>query len=427
MGFRTDVVVIGGGQAGLAMSYCLTAEGIDHVVLERGRLAERWRSERWDSLRLLTPNWQTRLPGFQYDGPDPDGFMTSADVVSFFERYARRFSPPVESQTSVTSVWRNDEGFRVATSNGEWRARAVVIATGDCDTPLIPRMSGRVSPGILQIAPSRYRRPEMLPDGGVLIVGASSTGIQLADELSAAGRDVVIAAGHHTRMPRRYRGRDIMWWLDRAGFMDTAAEDVEELELSRNQPSLQLVGRPDHASLDLSVLRDRGVRVAGRLVDVDGSRAVFADDLVSTTVASDVKLAALLARLDAAAERAHFDGEVSQPEPFAPIWTRFTTADTSLNLAAEGIRTVIWAVGYRRIYNWLDVPVLDGRGEIQHDGGVTAHPGLYVIGLRFLRRRNSTFIDGVGKDALFLSNHVAQYLDGTDRQLTAPMLAQVGA
>ena len=161
MGFRTDVVVIGGGQAGLAMSYCLTIKGIDHVVLERGRLAERWRSERWDSLRLLTPNWQTRLPGFHYDGADPDGFMTAGDVVNFFERYARSFSPPVESQTSVTNVWQSDGGLRVATSNGEWRARAVVIATGDCDMPVIPRISARLDPGILQLAPSRYRRPDM--------------------------------------------------------------------------------------------------------------------------------------------------------------------------------------------------------------------------------------------------------------------------
>jgi putative flavoprotein involved in K+ transport len=409
------------------MSYCLSTRGIDHVVLERGRLAERWRSERWDSLRLLTPNWQTRLPGFQYDGPDPDGFMASGDVVDFLERYARSFSPPLESQTSVTSVWQNGEGFQVATSNGDWRARAVVIATGDCDVPMIPRMSGRLSPGILQIAPSRYRRPEMLPDGGVLVVGASSTGIQLADELSASGRDVIIAAGHHTRMPRQYRGRDIMWWLDRAGLMDASTNEVHELELSRNQPSLQLVGRPDHASLDLSVLRDRGVRVTGRLVDFDASRARFADDLLSTTVASDVKLAALLTRLDAAAERPDFGFTVSEPTPFVPIWPRFTTADTSVDLAAENIRTVIWAVGYRRIYNWLDVPVLDAHGEILHDGGVTPHPGLYVIGLRFLRRRNSTFIDGVGKDAVVLSDHVAAYLDRTDQQTTMPMLAQAGA
>ena len=409
------------------MSHCLSGRGIDHVVLERGRLAERWRSERWDSLRLLTPNWQTRLPGFQYDGPDPDGFMTAGDVVSFFERYARSFSPPVESQTSVTSVWQNGDGFHVATSNGEWRARAVVIATGDCDMPMIPRMSGRVAPGILQMAPSRYRRPEMLPDGGVLIVGASATGIQLADELRASGRDVIIAAGHHTRMPRRYRGRDIMWWLDHAGFMDTSATDVEELELSRKQPSLQLAGRPDHASLDLSVLHDRGVRVTGRLVDFDGTRARFADDLLSTTVGSDVKLAALLARFDAAAERPDFGFAVSGPEPFVPIWMRFTNKDASVDLAAEGIRTVIWAVGYRRVYNWLDVPILDARGEIQHDGGVTTQPGLYVIGLRFLRRRNSTFIDGVGKDAVFLADHVAHYLDRNDQQVTPTVLAEVGA
>ncbi len=408
------------------MSYCLSRRGIDHVVLERGRLAERWRSERWDSLRLLTPNWQTRLPGFQYDGPDPDGFMTSADAVSFFESYARSFSPPLESETSVSSVSQNSEGFRVVTTTGAWRARAVVMATGDCDTPVIPRMSARLLPGILQLAPSRYRRPGMLPDGGVLIVGASSTGIQLADELSASGRHVIIAAGHHTRMPRRYRGRDIMWWLDRAGFMDTPTKDVEELELSRHQPSLQLVGRPDHGALDLAVLQDRGVRVTGRLVDFDGSRAVFADDLLSTTVAADVKLAALLGRLDAVVERPGFTDAVSGPETFVPVWTRFTSADASADLLAEGIRTVIWAVGYRRLYNWLDVPVLDARGEIRHDGGVTACPGLYVIGLRFLRRRNSTFIDGVGKDAMVLSDHVAEYLDRSERMSTASVLAEAG-
>jgi putative flavoprotein involved in K+ transport len=259
----------------------------------------------------------------------------------------------------------------------------------------------------------------MLPDGGVLIVGASATGIQLADELNASGREVIIAAGHHTRMPRQYRGRDIMWWLDRAGLMDTPTTDVEELERSRQQPSLQLVGRTDHASLDLSVLKDRGVRVTGRLVDFDGSHAVFADDLLSTTVASDVKLAALLSRLDAAAKRPDFGFTVAEAAPFVPVWPHFTTADAGVDLAAQGIRTVIWAVGYRRLYNWLDVPVLDAHGEIRHEGGVTPQPGLYVLGLRFLRRRNSTFIDGVGKDATELADHLAGYLDGVDSR--APM------
>ena len=326
----------------------------------------------------------------------------------------------------MTNVWQSDGGLRVATSNGEWRARAVVIATGDCDMPVIPRISARLDPGILQLAPSRYRRPDMLPDGGVLIVGASSTGIQLADEISASGRRVIIATGHHTRMPRTYRGRDIMWWLDRAGFMDTSTKDVEELELSRHQPSLQLVGRSDRASLDLSVLQDRGVKVTGRLVDFDGARARFADDLLSTTVGADVKLAALLARLDAVAERPDFGFAVAEPEPFVPIWMRFATADTSVDLAAEGIHTVIWAVGYRRLYNWLDLPVLDARGEIRHESGVTQHPGLYAIGLRFLQRRNSTFIDGVGKDAAVLADHIAGYLDGWRTGLTTETLT-IGA
>jgi putative flavoprotein involved in K+ transport len=412
---RIEAVVIGGGQAGLAMSRCLSERGVDHVVFERGRVAERWRSERWDSLRLLTPNWQTRLPGFAYRGDDPDGFMRASEVTAFLEEYARLVRVPVETQTTVTRVASTPDGFAVSTDRCQWAARTVVIATGDSDVPFVPQLAGALPAAIAQVVPSAYRRPSQLPEGGVLVVGASSSGIQIADELSRAGRAVTIAVGGHTRVPRRYRGRDVMWWLEQAGFMSEPAGHVHDLARSRRQPSLQLVGRPDHESLDLTVLQDRGVRITGRVVGIDGTNVALADDLVATTAASDAKLAMLLARLDEFAVRSGVSAEVAPPEPFVPTWTRFVDAPTAIDLHADGIRSVVWAVGYRRRYPWLSVPVLDGHGEVLHDGGVTPYPGLYILGLRFLRRRNSSFIDGVGHDAAALTEHLWRYLRWRER------------
>jgi putative flavoprotein involved in K+ transport len=405
---RTNTVVIGGGQAGLAMSRCLTERGIDHVVVERGRIAERWRSERWDSLRLLTPNWLSRLPGFRYDGPDPDGFMTMPEVTAYLERYACSFPAPVETNTAVRAVERSGSGFEVATTRGSWHARNVVVATGYSDLPLVPPIAARLAPDIVQIVPSAYRRPAQLPDGGVLVVGASATGIQLADEIHASGRDVTIAVGRHTRLPRRYRGRDILWWLDAMGLLDASTDAVYDLDISRDQPSLQLVGRPDHASLDLGRLAARGVRLAGRALGADGHTVWFDDDLVATTAASDAKLAMLLGRIDAYVERSGLAGAVEDPEPFEPLCTAIGRAPDALDLGAAGIRTVVWATGFRRHYPWLRVPVLDGRGDIRHRGGVTDEKGLFVLGMHFQRRRKSAFIDGVGDDARDLAARIAR-------------------
>jgi len=407
---HTDVVVIGGGQAGLAMSRCLSDLGIDHVVLERGRVAERWRTERWESLRLLTPNWLARLPGFRYAGPDPDGFMTTREVAEYLEGYARSFRPPLEHETTVEQLSNVEGGYQVRTDRGTWHARSVVIATGYSDVPRVPRLASGLSPDVHQIVPTSYRSPAHVPPGGVLVVGASATGVQLAEELRHAGRDVTIAAGHHMRMPRRYRGRDVMWWLDRTGLFAATVRDVYDVDISRSQPSFQLVGRPDHRSISLKTLQLAGVRVVGHLIGAEGHRVVFADDLVKTTVASDAKLALLLQRFDEFSSDQGLDSEVSEPEPFVPIWPSFTDAAVRLDLDAEGIRTVIWATGYRRQYPWLHVPVLDGRGEIRHTGGVTSSAGLYVLGMQFQRQRNSNFIDGVGKDAFWLSRAIGEYL-----------------
>lgn len=405
---RTDTIVIGGGQAGLAMSRCLSERGIEHLVLERGRVAERWRRERWDSLRLLTPNWQSRLPGFRYDGPDPDGYMTASELVGYLERYARSFAPPLLTGTTVERVEPCSFGYRVTTDRGAWEAANVVIATGPCDTPRVPPAAGRLAARVHQTVPSRYKRPEELPPGGVLVVGASASGVQLAEEIHASGRPVTLAVGRHTRMPRTYRGADIMFWLDAMGTLDETAAEAHDLEAARRQPSMQLVGRPDRRTLDLAALERRGIRLVGRVLDAEGERLTFAGDLAETCAHADAKLARLLERIDTFVARVGLGEQVDGPE--RPAGFQPAPAPRGLDLRREGIASVLWATGFTRRYPWLAVPVLDARGEILHDGGLTAAPGLYVLGLRFLRRRKSSFLDGVGDDAGALADHLAKRL-----------------
>jgi putative flavoprotein involved in K+ transport len=410
---RIATVIVGAGQAGLAMSRCLTDRDVEHVILERGRVAERWRSERWDSLRLLTPNWQSRLPGFAYSGDDPDGYMSAPEVVAFFERYARSFAAPIEDATTVTGVELATRGFTVVTDRGRWQADTVVIASGYSDVPAVPAFASTLARDVDQIVPARYRRPDHLRDGGVLVVGASATGIQLAEELRQSGRQVVLSAGHHLRVPRRYRGKDILWWLDRMGILDASEHDVFDVEISRDQASFQLVGRPDHASIDLARLQQDGVVVAGRTLAIDDRRVYFDDNLVSTTAAADIKLASLLRRIDRFITDHGLAREVPEAPPFEPLCRQFIAAPTRLDLRGAGIETVLWATGYRRRYDWLRIPgLLDARGELRHRGGVTSAAGLYVLGLQFLRRRNSSFIDGVGRDASVLAAHLANHLTG---------------
>lgn len=406
---HTDVVIIGGSQAGLAMSHCLTARGIAHVVLERGRIGERWSKASWDSLRLLTPNWMTRLPGHVYAGPDPDGFMAAGEVVDLLRSYARGFGAPVETETCVSRVEPDGDGYRVTTGRGVWLARKVVIATGSTEVPFVPEMSRRLSPAFHQLASAQYRNPDMLPPGGVLVVGASASGVQLAEEIHASGRPVTLAVGGHTRLPRRYRGRDIFWWLDRIGALDERADDVVDIAAARRQPSLQLIGDPDHRSLDLGTLRAAGVKVVGRLADLGGTSAVFADDLVDCVRSAERRLRRMLARIDDFVLRHGLKDVVGEPVP--PPALLFAPEPATLDLARAGIRTVLWATGFRRQYPWLRLRVLDPQGELIHRGGITPSPGLYAVGLRFMRRRNSSFIDGCGQDATALAAHIAASLE----------------
>jgi putative flavoprotein involved in K+ transport len=394
---RTHTLVIGAGQAGLATSRLLTDAGIDHVVLERGRIGERWRSERWDSLHLLTPNWLSRLPGQSYDGDDPDGYLPAAALADRFQRYAATFDAPVVGGVDVRSVRHAPagDGFDIDTTAGTWRAANVVVATGWFADPVVPGIADGLAGSVHQVHAGRYRNPATLPDGGVLVVGASATGVQLADELARAGRDVTIAAGRHIRLPRTYRGRDVMWWMDRAGVFDDRVEDVPAH--ARNQPSVQLVGRAG-AGIDLASLAAAGVRVTGRLLGFDGAAARLADDLASSTADADRRLHRLLDRVDGCA--GHRD-RADRPAPM-----RLPAAPAGVDLRAEGITTVLWATGFRPSFPWLQVPVLGAGGTVVHRHGVTAAPGLYVVGMRWQTRRSSTFVDGARHDARAVVDHL---------------------
>lgn len=406
---HTDVAIIGAGQAGLAMSRCLTLAGVNHLVLERGRIGERWRSERWPSLRLLTPNWMTRLPGLSAHFADPDGFMAASQFRELLERYASQHKAPVLSECEVVAVRRSDGGFQVASSAGEIRARAVVIATGACDRPNLPAWADALSPRVAQVTTDRYAGPRGVAPGGVLVVGASATGVQLAREIHASGRPVTLAVGRHVRTPRRYRGRDIYAWMDACGFLTDPRGDLPPARL-RGQPSFQLIGDSQGRSLGLDRLAADGVRIVGRAQGGSDETVFLADDLRDQCAAAEARQRKVLRRIDEYIGRS---GTVVPEEPEA--WTAapaLPAAPTAIDLREARIATVVWATGYRRAYPWLHVPVLDEDGEIRNDGGETPAPGLYVLGLPFMRHRASALIDGVGRDAACLSQAIVRHLAG---------------
>jgi putative flavoprotein involved in K+ transport len=407
---RTAVVVIGAGHAGLAVSRLLSERGLDHVVLERGEVANTWRTERWDSLRLLTPNWQTRLPGLAYDGDDPDGFMAVPELVGFIDRYARVVDAPVRTHTAVTSVAVADGGgYRVETATGmTWEAAAVVLASGAFNRAHVPAVAADLPTGIHQVTPLGYRRPDDLGPGRVLVVGASATGVQIADELLRSGREVTIAVGEHVRMPRTYRGRDIMWWLDRTGRLDERWDEIDDLVRARRVPSPQLVGTPERRDLDLNALTARGAELVGRLSAARDGTALFSGSLRNVCTLADLKLVRLL---DAVDDWARQDGHVDDAGP-RPAPTRVDgDPRLAIDLVAEGYDTVVWATGFRPDHSWLHLPVLDRKGDLRHHGGVVADaPGLYRMGLTYLRRRKSSFIHGAEDDAHDLVDHLSAHL-----------------
>jgi len=407
-----DVVVIGAGHCGLAMSRFLSERSIEHVILERGEIANSWLTERWDSLHLLTPNWLSRLPGYRYSGPDADGYMSMGEVIRFIQGYAAFSRAPVIANTTVTSVRPLACGYRVVTNRGEWRARVVVIASGAFNVPVVPAVGARLPKGIVQLTARDYRNPMQLPDGGVLVVGASATGLQLADEIHASGRPVTLAVGEHVRMPRVYRGKDIQYWMLVTGLLDERYDEVDDINRARGVPSPQLVGGKKRHTLDLNVLTERGIQLTGRLAGVRDGRAQFSGSLRNVCNLADLKMNRMLDTIDEWISTLGGEERANPVQRFEP--TRVSQSPClGLDLAGGRIRTVLWATGFRPDYSWLEVPVLDRKGRIRHDGGVTASPGLYLMGQPYLRRRKSSFIHGAEDDARDLSGDLAKYLDLT--------------
>lgn len=372
-------------------------------------MANSWRSERWDSLRLLTPNWLSRLPGHHYDGPDPDGYMTMGEVVDFIERFATISRAPVRTGTNVMSVRRTDDGYQVRTSGGEIRCRTVVVASGAFNQPSLPPFSEAVPAAVAQLTPFDYRSPAQLGPGGVLVVGASATGVQLAAELARSGRPVTLSVGEHVRMPRTYRGRDVLWWMDRTGLWDERYDQVDDVDRARRLPSPQLVGTPEHTTLDLNALAELGIELVGRFATVRDGQALFSGGLRNVFSLADLKLERLLSSFDDWARRTGREVDVTRREPLPP--TRVPgSARWQLDLHSGEISTIVWATGSRPDYGWIDVGVVDPKGRLRHDGGAVDSPGMYALGLPVLRRRKSTFIHGVEDDAREVVDHLSAYL-----------------
>ena len=392
------------------MSRCLSASAIDHVLLERGAVANSWRTERWDSLRLLTPNWQSRLPDFGYEGDDPDGYRNMPETIAFLDKYAQVIEAPVQTETAVTSLRCNDNGYQVGTDQGDWHCRTVVLATGACNIPTIPKIADAVPSGIAQLTPNNYRNPDQLAEGGVLVVGAAATGTQLADEIHRSGRPVTLSVGAHIRVPRVYRGRDIEWWMDASGLHDELYSEIEDIVRVRRVPSFQLTGSDERKTLDINALSAIGVKLVGRFAGIHDGKAQFAGSLRNMCNMSDLKMNRLLKTFDEWAGESGMDGEVDPSHRLEATGVE-DAPPLGLDLTSGEIKTMIWATGYRPDYSWLELELLDRKGQIKHEGGVvTEAPGMYLLGMQFLRRRKSALIDGAGDDARDLCGHLAGYL-----------------
>ena len=401
---RVETLIIGGGQAGLTMSHRLKQRGLEHLVLERQRIAERWRSERWDGLRFQFPNWSVRLPDFPYPHSDPDGFATSREIVDFISAYADFIAAPIRCGVSVNALRFRDGGcgFIAETPDGSIEADNVVVATGPYQRPVLPAWL-RDDAGVFQVHASRYQNPDQLPDGAVLIVGSGASGAQIAEELLRAGRRVYLSVGRHSRLPRRYRGRDLIWWLREMGLDQTP---VEARDPARLLPVIS--GAYGGHTIDFRGFAADGITLLGRIQAAGNGIFDFADDLAETLRGGDTVYANFLDMVDAHIERHALD----MPEEPAvrarlPDPPGVTEPRRRLDISADGIGAVIWATGYGIDFSWIDVPVLDPRGGPIHHHGVTGVPGLYFLGLQWLSKMSSSFLSGVGDDAAGIADHIA--------------------
>jgi putative flavoprotein involved in K+ transport len=404
-----QTIVIGAGQAGLATSWHLKQRGLEHVVLERGRVGETWRSRRWDSFRLLISNRMCQLPGFGYTGSEPEGFMWKDEVIEFFEAYAESFAAPVREGVAVTELRRGlSGGWEILTADGDMIAAAnVVVATGAYQRPHIPHLATQIEPSVVQLHADGYRNPKQLPKGAVVVVGGGSSGGQIAADLSRAGRTVYLALGRCTWLPRRYRGRDITQWNDATGFSSQPVQSLEH-PAARLKCLPMLTGSDTGEDMTPRTLRDEGIVITGRLIGADRNKLSFADDLAATLAAGDAFVALIKARIDAYIEANGLDAPVeSDSSPIADTYEPLR----ELDLDAAGVTSIVWATGYRMDFGWIFDAEFDEQGFPVHQGGVTPELGLYFVGLPWLTTRGSSFIPGAGPDAEGVVADIAARID----------------
>ncbi|MCA2217167.1 MSMEG_0569 family flavin-dependent oxidoreductase [Jidongwangia harbinensis] len=404
------VAVVGGGQAGLSMSWYLRQRGVDHVVFERDRIGHEWRDRRWDSFCLVTPNWQCRLPGFRYDGDDPDGFMAGAEVVDYLERYAASFEPPVAEGVTVTRLRRSTTGvFHLTTSAGPCTADQVVVATGPYHDPAVPRIAERLPAGVVQLHSSQYRAPDRLPPGAVLVVGTGQSGCQIAEDLHLAGRQVHLAVGSAPRAARRYRGRDTLAWLEDMGHYARGIDEFADADAVRLRANHYMTGRGGGRDIDLRAFARDGMRLYGRLRTVDGPAVTFGDGLRADLDNADAVADGIKDAIDRWIDGRGIDAPAEAR--YVPVWQPGAPVG-AIDLAAEGVTAVVWATGYHRDHRWIEVPVFDGRGYPTHERGVTSCPGLYFLGLPWQYTWGSGRFAGVARDA----EHLCAAITATRRR-----------
>jgi putative flavoprotein involved in K+ transport len=405
MNERFDTVVIGGGQAGLAVGYYLTQQNREYIIIEKCRVGEAWRSAKWDSFSLVSPNWTVRLPGFAYEGNDPDGFLTRNEVVRYLEDYVRLFNPPVRTGVEVTCIQGDEGGFAIETNAGKFQAANVVVATGAFQKPKIPAFSSKIAPHILQIHSSQYRNPQALPPGAVLVVGSGQSGCQIAEELYKQGRKVYLSTGKAVRMPRRYRGKDIFWWGDQTGIFDRTVDKLPSPE-ERFSANPQLTGRDGGRTLNLHQFALDGVTLLGRLKDADGSKVFIAGDLMDNLAAADKAIAEFKKNIDNFVQQTGMQvPEEHEPELRAGYESGIIT---ELDLDTAGITSVIWSAGYSFDFSWIKFPIFDDFGHPVQERGVTAQPGLYFIGLQWLHKLKSSLFLGLAEDAAHIAAQIVR-------------------
>jgi putative flavoprotein involved in K+ transport len=417
---RIPVLVIGGGQAGLSVSWHLSQHDVEHLVVEREEIFGQWKHARWDTFCLVTPNWQCVLPGYAYDGADPDGFMVKQELLDWLARYPRTFDPPVSERTDVTSLRPREDGdgFDVQTSIGPVYAEQVVVATGGYGTPAIPRMAERIPPRIAQLHSSRYKNPDVLADGAVLVVGSGQSGAQIAEDLHLAGRTVHLAVGEAPRVARRYRGRDVVAWLQDMGHYDKPVSEQPPEERHRDRTNHYVTGRDGGRDIDLRAFAEQGMSLHGRLLDVTGEHLSFADGLAADLDAADAVYNGINAAIDN-----YILGQGIQAPPGERYTASWHPDPGPSTVSLADISTVIWATGFSTDYRWLHAPVFDGSGHPQHRRGITGVPGLYFLGLPWLHTWGSGRFAAVARDAEHLAGAIIDRHSRTQRPDLAGSLA----